>query len=118
MAEGKVLSNQQIIIENQKIIIANQAQIQENQKALSKVLANQKKILALLARVGPPNPGLAECCCTSGARSWWPPPLTAVLFHLVFEDGASRSGFQSICGGRFRVLCRTRGIADRRGHAR
>lgn len=36
MAEGKVLSNQQIII--------------ENQKALSKVLANQKKILALLAR--------------------------------------------------------------------
>jgi uncharacterized protein (DUF1778 family) len=50
MAEGKVLSNQQIIIENQKIIIANQQQIQENQKALSKVPANQKKILALLAR--------------------------------------------------------------------
>jgi hypothetical protein len=36
MAEGKVLSSQQLII--------------ENQKALSKVPANQKKILALLAR--------------------------------------------------------------------
>jgi hypothetical protein len=50
MAEAKVLSNQQIIIENQKTIIANQEQIQENQKALTRILANQKKILALLAR--------------------------------------------------------------------
>ena len=50
MAEAKVLSNQKIIIENQKTIIANQEQIQENQKALPQILANQDKILALLAR--------------------------------------------------------------------
>jgi hypothetical protein len=50
MAEADVLSNQRIILENQKAILANQAQIQENQKALPQILANQDKILALLAR--------------------------------------------------------------------
>jgi hypothetical protein len=50
MADADVLSNQKIIIENQKTIIANQQQIKDNQKALQQILANQDKILALLAR--------------------------------------------------------------------
>src|SRR5580698_1695142 len=56
MAEAKVISNQQIIIANQKTILANQKQIQKNQKTLQEILANQKKILAPLAREPTLNP--------------------------------------------------------------
>jgi hypothetical protein len=50
MAEAEVLSNQKIIIENQHTIIANQEHIKDNQKAIQQILANQEKILSLLAR--------------------------------------------------------------------